>query len=75
MDPWKEKRLPQSMDSLRNLKQLELFFIKASVEEDLLWVLTYLNACPLMEKLDFMLSNEEFHKNQRQMRDILWMHI
>jgi Leucine-rich repeat (LRR) protein len=44
------------MDSLRNLKQLELFYIKASKEEDLLWVLTYLNACPLLEKLDITVS-------------------
>ncbi|XP_011035861.1 PREDICTED: uncharacterized protein LOC105133524 [Populus euphratica] len=70
LDPWKEKRLPQSMDSLRNLKQLELFYIRAIKEEDLLWVLTYLNACPLLEKLDITLSGEEFHKNQREMRNI-----
>ncbi|KAJ6860879.1 hypothetical protein NC651_037070 [Populus alba x Populus x berolinensis] len=70
LDPWKEKRLPQSMDSLKNLKQLELFYIRASKVEDLLWVLTYLNACPLLEKLDITLSGEEFHKNQREMRDI-----
>ena len=44
------------MDSLRNLKQLELFYIKANKEEDLLWVLTYLNACPLLEKLDITVS-------------------
>ena len=45
------------MDSLRNLKQLQLFYITATEEEDLLWVLTYLNACPLLEKLDLMVSD------------------
>ncbi|KAJ6371252.1 hypothetical protein OIU77_001703 [Salix suchowensis] len=70
LDPWKEKKIPQSMDSLRNLKQLQLFYITASEEEDLLWVLTYLNACPLLEKLDLMLGGAEFLENQREIRNI-----
>ncbi|KAG5227010.1 FBD-associated F-box protein [Salix suchowensis] len=79
LDPWKMtmricfhsgKKIPQSMDSLRNLKQLQLFYITTSEEEDLLWVLTYLNACPLLEKLDLMLGGAEFLENQREIRNI-----
>lgn len=50
--------MPQKMASLSTLKQLELFFIRGSrdEQEDLLWVLAFLKACPVLEKLYLTVS-------------------
>lgn len=41
----------KSIDSLGSITQLELSIIGLSVEDDLLWISTILDASPLLEKL------------------------